>query len=71
MFEILQRLKSFVVIFAALVQSEFELNERKAKMGFWKVMNIAASCLLGILVYRIASRQAKEHRLFEKRDTEE
>jgi hypothetical protein len=40
-------------------------------MNFWKTINIAASCLLGILVYRIVSRQARANRLFEKIDTEE
>ena len=40
-------------------------------MSFWKVMNIAASCLLGILVYRIVSQQAREQGLFEKKETEE
>jgi len=33
-------------------------------MRFWKAVNIAASCLLGIMVYRIASRKAREMRLF-------
>lgn len=40
-------------------------------MRFLKIMNIAASCLLGILIFRIVSRRAKEHRLFEKREAEE
>jgi hypothetical protein len=40
-------------------------------MSFWKVINIAASCLLGVIVYRIVSRNAREKYLFEKKETEE
>ncbi len=43
-------------------------NERRAEMNFWKVMNLTVSCLLGIMVYRIASSKAREMRLFEKKD---
>jgi hypothetical protein len=39
-------------------------------MSFWKVINIVASCVLGIVVFRISSRKAKEKRLFEKKETE-
>ena len=36
-------------------------------MSFWKVVNMVASCFLGIMVYRIVSRKAREKRLFEKK----
>ncbi len=37
-------------------------------MSFWKAVNIVASCLLGIMVYRIVSRKAREMRLFDKKE---
>jgi hypothetical protein len=40
-------------------------------MSFWKAINIAASCLLGIMMYRIASRKARELRLFDQKETEQ
>ncbi len=40
-------------------------------MSFWKSLNIAASCILGIVVFRITYRRAKESGLFEKKETDE
>ena len=40
-------------------------------MRFWKVMNIAVSCVLGILVFRNVLHQAKESGFFEKKETGE
>ena len=39
-------------------------------MSYLKAINIAASCLLGIIVFRLASRRAREMHLFDKKEPE-